>query len=403
MSRSTTNPTTTSTTTTNPTTTSRSTTNPRRRPRRRTEDPADLLAPWGWGDRVAALFAEVDRPGDVPARVTRVDNTHAQLQTAHGPLAVALASFPDPDGGEPLTPTTGDWVALHAGTDEATDPPAITAVVPRWSRLVRNDALGRTDQVLAADVDVVFVVHGLDRPLHAGRIERTMALAWDGGAVPVVVATKVDLVDTDVVDALVGDLERIAGGVDVVLAAPPTGRGIDELADHLRPDRTAALLGESGAGKSTLVNALVGADAAAVGRVRTGDAKGRHTTVSRDLFVVPSGGVVVDTPGLRAVGLVDAWDGVAQVFADVEAVAEGCRFRDCSHRGEPGCAVTAAVLDGALAADRVARYLALADELASTEQQRVEAERQRRRAGRQQARAARSLYRIRPGGRQKRR
>ncbi len=360
------------------------------------------LRDWGWSDRVAALFAGADRPGDVPARVVRVDNTHAQVQSPAGPTAVALASFPDPDGGAPITPTTGDWIALHAGTDEATDPPAVTAVLARWSRLARNDALGRADQVLAADVDVVFVVHGLDRPLHPGRIERTLALAWDGGAVPVVVATKADGVDAGVVEEVVDRLGEVAPGTDVVATSARTGAGLDDLRARLRPDLTAALLGESGAGKSTLVNALVGWDAAATGGVREGDAKGRHTTVSRDLFPVPGGGVLVDTPGLRGVGLVDAWEGVAQVFADVEAVAEGCRFRDCGHVDEPGCAVQAAVADGSLPADRVARYVALTDELAATDQRRVEAERQRKRTGRQISKAARALYRERPGGRQKR-
>jgi ribosome biogenesis GTPase len=365
-------------------------------------DPAGALGPWGWSDRVAALVASVDRPDDVAARVVRVDNTHAQLQTAGGPLAVPLASFPDPGRGEPLTPTTGDWVTLRLSVDEATDPPAISTVIPRWSRLTRNDALGRSDQVLAANVDLVLVVHGLDRPLHPGRIERTMALAWEGGAVPVLVATKADGVDESAIVEVTAQLDRLGLGADIVVTAARTGTGLDELRRLLRPDRTAALLGESGAGKSTLVNALIGSEVAATGRVRVGDAKGRHTTVSRDLFPVPGGGVVLDTPGLRGVGLVDAWDGVAQVFADVEAVAEGCRFRDCTHRDEPGCAVRDAVDDGALSPDRVARYVSLHDELAANDERRVEAARRRKRTGRTQARAVRAYYRDNPGGRPRR-
>ena len=300
----------------------------------------DALVPLGWDDRVAALYASVAEPHHQPARVGRVDRDRCTVRTAAGQLRAAA----------PVLPTTGDWVALR------TDPePAVDVILPRWS------ALEREGQLLAADIDVVFVVASLDRPLNLNRIERELVLAWDSGARPVVILTKADA--TPEADMLAKTVDARAVGVDVITTSAATGQGVDELLAHLRPNRTAVLLGPSGAGKSTLVNRLLRDESEATGEVREGDHKGRHTTSSRHLLVIPGGGVLIDTPGLRSVGLTGAEGGVALAFPDVEKIAEGCRFRDCRHTGEPGCAVVAAVDDGRLDRDRVSSYLKLQGEL----------------------------------------
>jgi ribosome biogenesis GTPase len=304
-------------------------------------DPSfDALVPLGWDERVATLYTTVAQPHHQPGRVGRVDRDRCTVFTVAGKVRARAD----------VLPVTGDWVAL------AVDPePAVDAVLPRWSSLEREG------QLLAADIDVVFVVASLDRPLNLNRIERELVLAWDSGARPVVVLTKADA--TPDAGMLTKTVEARAVGVDVVTTSATTGDGIDELMAHLRPNRSAVLLGPSGAGKSTLVNRLLRADAQAVGDVRQGDHKGRHTTSSRHLLVVPGGGVLIDTPGLRSVGLTGAEGGVALAFPDVEEMAQGCRFRDCRHSGEPGCAVVAAVEEGRLDAERVASYRKLQAEL----------------------------------------
>jgi ribosome biogenesis GTPase len=301
----------------------------------------DPLVALGWDDRVAALYRSVAEPGLQPARVGRVDRDRCSVRTASGQLRAAAE----------VLPVTGDWVALRVEPE-----PAVEAVLPRWS------ALEREGQLLAADVDIVFVVAALDRPLNLNRIERELVLAWDSGARPVVVLTKADTAPE--AGALAETVAARAVGVEVVLTSAAAGTGIEEILDHLRPNRTAVLLGPSGAGKSTLVNRILDREAQITSAVREGDHKGRHTTSSRHLLLVPGGGVLIDTPGLRSVGLTGAEGGVALAFPDVEEMGEGCRFRDCRHTGEPGCAVIAAVSDGRLDADRLASYRKLQAELA---------------------------------------
>jgi len=304
-------------------------------------DPAfDALVPLGWNERVAALYASVASAHHQPARVGRVDRDRCTVRTASGQLRAAAD----------VLPTTGDWVALRTGPR-----PAVDVILPRWSSLEREG------QLLAADIDVVFVVASLDRPLNLNRIERELVLAWDSGARPVVVLTKADAAPDP--EVLAKTVAARAVGTDVVLTSASDGRGIDDVLAHLRPNRTAVLLGPSGAGKSTLVNRLLSEEAQAIGGVREGDHKGRHTTSSRHLLVVPGGGVLIDTPGLRSVGLTGAEGGVALAFPDIEEIAEACRFRNCRHAGEPGCAVTEAVADGRLDPERVASYTKLQAEL----------------------------------------
>jgi ribosome biogenesis GTPase len=232
-------------------------------------------------------------------------------------------------------------------------------------------------------------VQGLDRPLRVRRIHRALALAWDAGAVPVVALTKADLVDAPAAEAVLADA---ALGVEVHAVSVRTGQGLEALAAVALPARTIALIGESGAGKSSLANALVGAEATATGAVRDGDAKGRHTTTARHLIPLPGGGVLIDTPGMRELGLWEAERGVARAFRDIDELARGCRFRDCRHESEPGCAVRAAAASGALDPQRLDSLRDLRRELAAQELRADE--RARRRAGRRGERTLRQALRA---------
>ena len=329
------------------------------------------LVPLGWSGRHAAQMAALNLPDAVPARVARVDRGGALVICDDGPRSV-----------RGLGVAVGDWVAVR-DVD-------VAAVFPRHS-VVSRRAAGRAgaEQVIAANVDVVLVVQGLDRPLRVRRIHRALALAWDAGAAPVVALTKADLADAPAMKAVLADA---APGVEVHTVSVHTGQGLEALAAVARPARTIALIGESGAGKSSLANALVGAEAMATGAVRDGDAKGRHTTTARHLIPLPGGGVLIDTPGMRELGLWEAEGGVARAFRDIEELAGGCRFRDCRHESEPGCAVRAAAASGELDPGRLDSLRDLRRELAAQELRGDE--RARRRAGRRGERALRQALRA---------
>jgi ribosome biogenesis GTPase len=305
------------------------------------------LAPYGWNARVEALLA--DRlDGLVPGRVVGVTRSTCRVVTPAAEV-VAVAD---------TLPAVGDWVGI-----DGADPPTVVTVADRWSALTRMDPHGDRLQVLAANVDFVLVTCPADRP-SIERVERETVLAWDAGARPVVLVTKADL-DAD---ALVTALTDRLVGVDVLRTSARDRAGVDEVGRLLAPDRTAVVLGPSGAGKSTLINALLGEERLATAAVRDEDARGRHTTTTRELVALPGGGVVIDTPGLRSLGLgADRDVGMASAFADIAELAEGCRFRDCRHGSEPGCAVQAAVASGELDPGRFASYTKLAGELAYEE------------------------------------
>jgi ribosome biogenesis GTPase len=345
------------------------------------------LEPFGWDDEWGAAFAGLAEPGDRPARISLVRRVNCAAVTAGDGAALTETVVPSPRLAEVLDgatlPAVGDWVVLSDAEDSPD--PVVVAILPRRSVLSRLDPADITgEQVLATNVDVLLVVHGLDRELNLRRIERSMVLALQAGARPVVVLTKADLSDDEGVGA-VAEVRRRLRSLDVGVVATSTidGTGIDQVRSSAGQHGTLALIGPSGAGKSALVNALVGAGTMAVGDVRTGDSKGRHTTVTRELWPLAGGGVVIDTPGLRGVGLWEADLGVDLAFPDVFELTEHCRFADCSHDHEPGCAVQAAVAAGELDAGRVEHYRDLVAEILTVDERRVSQERAKGERGRQ--------------------
>jgi ribosome biogenesis GTPase len=297
----------------------------------------------------------------VPARVVRGDRDRWQVLTLDGVrTAVVTGRFRHDATSASEFPAVGDWVALQVSHGDGDA--AIHAVLPRATAFVRRAAGDTTsEQVVAANVDVVFLVCGLDGDFNLRRIERYVAAGWESGAQPVLVLNKVDLAEDR--EARVAEVEAVAPGVPVVALSARDGDGIDALAPWLGAGRTVALLGSSGVGKSTLANALLGEERQATGAVREDDARGRHTTTRRELMTLPSGAWLLDTPGMRELGLWSSGEGVSEAFADVGQLAAACRYRDCTHEREPGCAVRRAVADGALDVERFESWRKLQKEL----------------------------------------
>ena len=312
------------------------------------------LAGLGWNPALEAAFSSHAVAGRRPARVVVEERGLIRIAMADGEglatVAGRLRHDADLDPGVDL-PAVGDWVAVSGAGDGGL---VVQAVLPRSSAIVRR-APGdhaRPTQVLAANIDVAFLVASLNRDFNLRRLERYLAVAWESGAVPVVLLSKADL--SDDVDGMVLAAEAVAPGVEVIAVSSVTGIGLDAVRRHLGGGRTIVFLGSSGVGKSSLVNALAGEPLLATAAIREDDARGRHTTTRRQL--VPLGdGLVIDTPGLRELALADG-DGLAGTFDELEAIASGCRFSDCAHEGEPGCAVAAAIGDGRLDPGRLAAY-----------------------------------------------
>lgn len=305
------------------------------------------LDPFGWTAAIASAFMPFATAGLSPARVLAEDRGSYLVARANGESRAQVGGrFRFDAGDDPAAfPAVGDWVALDAPGG------IVQGLVPRRTAIVRLAPGRRTvAQVVAANVDVVFVVASLNHDLNPRRLERYLAVAWESGAEPVVVLSKADLAE-DVAESMTA-VDRIAMGVRIVTASAVDGRGIAALRAMIVPGSTVAFIGSSGVGKSTLLNRLAGSEVAAVSEIREDDAKGRHTTTRRQLHLLPDGGLILDTPGMRELAPWDADAGLERSFADIEALAATCRFNDCAHDAEPGCAVTAAIADGDLAASR---------------------------------------------------
>ncbi len=315
----------------------------------------------GWNDRLQALF-ESHRPlGLEPARVAREERDSYRVLHAAGEIPARIAGRLRHQVSSRIDlPAVGDWVALRPSDGDG--PALIEAVLPRTGVFVRKRAGDKTEaQVVAANIDVVLVMMGLDGDFNPRRIERYLAAAWDGGAAPVVVLNKADLVADP--QALVAEVEDVSPGVPVVCISASTGAGLDALERWLVPGNTVALLGSSGVGKSTLANALLGEERQATHEVRADDSRGRHTTTHRELFLLPCGAVLLDTPGMRELQLWADESTLIDTFPDIEALAATCHFRDCRHDSEPACAVRAAIERGALATERFESWRKLQREL----------------------------------------
>jgi ribosome biogenesis GTPase / thiamine phosphate phosphatase len=311
----------------------------------------------GWNDELARQF-EADASGLAPGRVAVQHRGSWGVVTARGESLAEITGRLHHDAEPGELPVVGDWVGLRDGL--------IDAVLPRTSKFSRKTPWTEvSEQVLVANVDVAFLVMGLDkRDYNVRRLERYLTTAWEGGAEPVIVLNKADLA-TDL-EAQVAETESIAFGVPVHAVSAETGEGVEELRRHLAGNRTAALLGSSGVGKSSLINRLLGEERFRIAGVRS-DGRGRHTTTHRELVAVPGGGVIIDTPGLRELQLWETDEGLDQAFVDVADLILQCRFADCEHRTEPGCAIKAALADGSLSAERWESYLKLQRELARLE------------------------------------
>jgi ribosome biogenesis GTPase len=318
-----------------------------------------LITSYGWSDTLQQQFETYVARGLEPARVIIQQRGLYVLATPTGEANAQLSGRFAHEAEAGAYPVAGDWVAATVRVAEASA--TIHHLLPRRSAFVRK-AIGGGAQVVAANVDVAFLVASLNADLNPRRIERYLATAWESGASPVVVLTKADLCDD--CDPHKASIEAVALGVSVHVVSAVTGQGLAELSASFVPGQTAALLGSSGVGKSSLVNALAGASLMATQAIREEDARGRHTTTHRQLVLLPNGRLMLDTPGMRELGLWDAEDGVAATFADIEALVAACRFRDCAHGTEPGCAVQAALADGSLDAGRWRSYAKLQREAA---------------------------------------
>ena len=316
----------------------------------------------GWSDDFARGFSALAASADVQtARVGIQFNHIYRVYVEQGEFDATLSGqFKHHAERRSELPAVGDWVAVRKRPDEHQG--AIVAVLPRRSHFSRKSAGNVTaEQVVAANIDVVFNVMALDADFSLRRLERYLLMARESGADPVVLLTKPDVCD-DVAARLAG-VEGMASGAPVHVISPKFNQGIEVVAAYLAPRRTGALLGSSGVGKTTIINRLAGDEARKTREVRGADSKGRHTTTHRELVVLPSGGLIIDTPGMRELQLWEAGDAVQETFEDVDALAPQCHFTDCRHRDEPRCAVKAAVDEGTLLPDRLASYRRLQDEL----------------------------------------
>jgi len=323
----------------------------------------------GWNSFFEKHFGEIEESEFIPARIACQHKGRYDIHCSHGSMtaeisgklqheSVLIADYP----------AVGDWVVVSARPHE--DKAIIHKILPRKSSFSRKAILaggrkgvgGETEeQILAANIDTVFLVSGLDRDFNIRRIERYVTIAWDSGANPVVILNKADVYRN--FEERVEEVETIAAGVPIHPVSATEKTGLDALQQYLTPGNTVVFLGSSGVGKSTIINSLLGDNLLKVGGLRVHDQRGRHTTTHREMIILPSGGIVIDTPGMRELPLWSDDEGLSRTFSDVEEIAEQCRFRDCRHQGEPGCAIEQALEDGTLDQGRFDSYGRLQKEL----------------------------------------
>lgn len=315
----------------------------------------------GWNEQRNTDLTVLNKPDLLPARVLTGGSNLCYVVCANGELKAQISGKFGHDAGEKKDlPVVGDWVAIEV--IDSGNRAIVHSILPRTSAFTRKEAGKRTEaQVIAANIDTVFLVSGLDAEYNLARIERYLTVAWESGAQPVIVLNKADsCVGTqDKVEAV----QAIAGDIPVLPVSALENMGLDALYSYIRFGRTVAFLGSSGVGKSTLINKLLGADRQKVRDVRAQDSRGRHTTVSSELFILPDGGLLIDTPGMREIQLWDSAAGLSGAFEDIENLARKCRFNDCRHEKEPGCAVKDALADGRIDIRRYESYSKLRQEL----------------------------------------
>lgn len=319
---------------------------------------------YGWNDFFAANFAPYARQGYAAARVFLQHNKIYMLYTEEGemPAEVSGRVMYEAASREEL-PAVGDWVAVRVRREERKPKATIHVVLPRRSKFSRKVVGSRTDeQVVAANIDTLFLVTGLDNDFNVRRIERYLLMASESGARAVVVLNKADMVE-DAAEK-VKEVERVAQDVPIVLMSAKEGEGVEALLPYVGAGQTVSLMGSSGVGKSTITNKLLGRDAQKVQEVREGDERGKHTTTHRELIILPTGGLIIDTPGMRELQLLVRDRGLRDTFEDIEALSAQCYFRDCQHEGERDCAVREALDDGTLDAERYANYRKMQQEMA---------------------------------------
>ena len=307
----------------------------------------------GWSADRARAFAPHAAVGLLPGRFVSSAGDGLAITEAGPTVLIIQRRFAREAGSRLDLPAVGDWLALEQVSEHPRQA-AVREVLPRNGTFVRQRLSDGQPQVLAANVDTAFLVSGLDHDLNLRRIERYLVLAMDGGVTPVVVLNKVDIA-LDLARA-VAEVHNVAAGTRVVVTSAVDGTGVDELQAFLEPGTTACLLGSSGVGKSTLTNAILGEERQVTKQLREDDSKGRHTTTHRELFATPDGGLLIDSPGLRTVGVLGESDSLRATFDEVEGLARQCRFSDCHHEGEPGCAVAAAMAAGTLSPQRLASH-----------------------------------------------
>jgi ribosome biogenesis GTPase len=325
----------------------------------------DILTTYGWTPDRERSFAAFAASGLVPGRVVGQNRESLRAVTSTGAAEVIVQrGFRRTAEETGEFPTVGDWLALEPTGDD--NRYLLREILARSSAFVRGESFGGSQmraQVLAANIDSVLIVAALSGDFNVRRIERYLTLAWASGAQPVIVLNKADLCPE--LEERLAEVYAICGDAPVHAVSATTGDGVPHLFRYLTPASTVVLLGSSGVGKSTLTNALLGHERQVVNAVREDDDRGRHTTTGRELFALPSGALLIDTPGLRSVGLWDAEGGVSSAFEDIEEIERRCRFPDCQHEREPGCAVRAALADGSLDPTRLASRQKLERELRS--------------------------------------